>query len=325
VSTAPATATAARTSAFPHVRDRRIAITGATGLLGTALVPFLTGAGHEVVRVTRRPAAAAQLPAGVRDIGWDPERGELDARALEGVDAVVHLAGAPVSERWTEEHKREIRDSRVKGTRLLMETLARLTTRPGVLVSASAVGYYGDGGDQLMHETSPAGQGFLADIAREWEAATQPAVDAGMRVVNARLGILLSPHGGALAKLLPPFRMGGGGRIGSGQQWLSWIALDDTVGAFEHLLFTEAARGPFNIVAPQPARNEEFGHVLGHVLHRPAVVNVPAFAIRLLFGEMADAMLLAGQRVSCDKLVTSGYRFRFPSLEQALRFELSRE
>lgn len=310
-----------RTTRFPNVGRRRIAITGGTGLLGRALVHFLAGAGHESVVLTRRPAARQ----GVTEVGWDPERGQVDAAGLDGVDVAVHLAGAPVSERWTPEHKREIRDSRVKGTRLLAETLARQARRPAVLVSASAIGIYGDGGDRLLTEDSPPGRDFLAAVGQEWEAATRPAEEAGIRVVHARFGVMLSPHGGALAKLLPPFRMGGGGRVGSGQQWISWISLDDTVGAVEHLAFTDSARGAFNVVAPQPVRQEEFAHALGHVLHRPSIVPLPAFALKLMFGEMAEAMLLAGQRVSCERLLASGYEFRHPTLEQALRFELSRE
>ena len=312
---------AERTTAFPGVGSRRIAITGATGLVGGALVPFLTAAGHEVLRVTRRPRS----PQGrVRDVAWEPSRGEIDAAAFEGVDAVVHLAGAPVSERWTADHKREIRDSRMKGTSLLAATLAGLTRRPSVLVSTSAVGYYGDGGDRVLDEKQPPSRDFLGGVARDWEAATGPAADAGIRVAIARLGVVLSPRGGALARLLPPFRLGGGGKIGDGRQWMSWIALDDVIGALEHLLFTEEARGPFNLVAPQPVTNAQFAHALGHVLHRPAIMTIPEFALKLAFGEMAEAVLIAGQRVSCAKLVASGYRFRHPELEEALRYELSR-
>ena len=230
-----------------------------------------------------------------------------------------------MSERWTPEHKRAIRESRVRGTALLATTLSRLTKRPAVLVSTSATGYYGDGGDRVLDESSPPGRDFLAGVARDWEAAAMPAEDAGIRVAIPRLGVVLSPRGGALQKLLPPFRMGAGGKVGSGDQWMSWIALDDVVGAIEHLLFTDMARGPFNLVAPHPATNAEFAHTLGHVLHRPSIMTVPAFALKLAFGEMAEAMLLAGQRVSCAKLVAAGYAFRHPTLEQALRHELSRE
>lgn len=312
----------ARVSAFPDVGARRIAVTGATGLLGGALVPFLAGAGHEILRVTRRP----RPPAGrVRDVAWDPTAGTIDAAALEGVDAVVHLAGESVSERWTAEHKRAIRESRMRGTALLVSTIARLTRRPTVLVSMSATGYYGDGGDRVLDEGAPPGRDFLASVARDWEAAAMPAEDLGLRVAIARMGIVLTPRGGALHKLLPPFRMGAGARIGSGDQWMSWIALDDAVGAIEHLLFTDSARGPFNLVAPAPVTNAQFAHVLGQVLHRPAVMTMPAFAIKLAFGEMAEAMLLAGQRVSSARLVAAGYTFRHPTLEQALQFELSRE
>jgi uncharacterized protein (TIGR01777 family) len=314
-------AAAERSTAFPDIGPRRIAITGATGFLGSALVDFFSGAGHELLRLTRHPSSA---PGKARDVAWDPARGELDPRALEGVDVVIHLAGASVSERWTESHKRAIRDSRVQGTSLVARTIAGLAKRPSVLVSASATGYYGDGGDRVLEEASPSGRDFLAGIAREWEASTRPAEDADIRVVHTRLGLLLSPHGGALAKMLPPFKLGGGGKMGSGQQWMSWIALDDAVGAIEHLAFTESARGAYNVVAPNPVRNEEFAHALGHALGRPAIVPVPGFALRLLFGEMAEAMLLAGQRASSAKLEASGYRFRFPTLEAALRHELSR-
>jgi uncharacterized protein (TIGR01777 family) len=257
-------------------------------------------------------------------VAWDPSRGEIDAAALEGVDAVIHLAGESVSERWTAEHKRAIRDSRMKGTSLLAATLARLPRRPSVLVSISAVGYYGDGGDRVLDESLPPGRDFLGGVARDWEAATGAAADAGSRVASARQGGVLSPRGGALARLLPPFRLGGGGKIGDGRQWMSWIALDDAIGALEHLVFTDEARGPFNVVAPQPVTNAQFAHALGHVLHRPAIMTVPEFALKLAFGEMAEAMLIAGQRASCERLVASGYRFRHPELEQALRFELSR-
>ena len=312
----------ARTTAFPTLGTRRVAVTGATGLIGRALVAFLIDSGHEVLRLTRRPNRTDGV---VRDVGWDPASGQIDAAALEGVDVVVHLAGEPVSERWTAERKQAIRDSRVRGTGLLASTLGRLTRRPSVLVSTSAVGYYGDGGDRVLDESSPPGRDFLSGVARDWESATQPAAEAGIRVAIGRLGIVLSPQGGALAKLLVPFRMGAGGRIGDGLQWQSWISLDDTVGALEHLAFTDSANGPYNLVAPTPVRNDDFAHMLGHVLHRPALVPVPAFALKLAFGEMAEAVLLAGQRASCDRLVASGYQFRHPTLEEALRFELSRD
>lgn len=299
----------------------RIAVTGATGLVGRALVPFLTGAGHSVVRLVRHGNASAG-DGRVTDVPWDPARGTLDAAALEGVDAVVHLAGEPVSERWSTEHKRAIRDSRVQGTTLLATTLARLTRRPRVLVSASAIGIYGDGHDRVLTEDTPPARDFLGTVAQEWEGATAPAAAAGIRVAIARFGMILAPHGGALGKLLPVFRMGGGGKIGSGTQWMSWIALTDVLRALDHLILTDSARGAFNIVAPAPVTNAEFSDVLGHVLHRPALMTVPPFALKLMYGEMAEAILLAGQRASSARLEASGFAFAFPTLEAALRHEL---
>jgi uncharacterized protein (TIGR01777 family) len=237
---------------------------------------------------------------------------------------VIHLAGDPVSERWTAEHKRAIRESRVKGTGLLARALAGLARPPKVLVTASAVGYYGDGGDRLLDESSPAGSDFLAQVSREWEAAAAPAAERGIRVAHARFGLVLSPAGGALAKLLPSFKLYGGGKLGSGRQWTSWIALDDVIGALHHILFTDSLSGPVNVVAPNPVTNEQFGKTLGRVLGRPSAVTVPAFVIRAMFGEMADAMLLAGQRVVPRKLLESGFEFRFPELEAALRWELGK-
>jgi uncharacterized protein (TIGR01777 family) len=237
---------------------------------------------------------------------------------------VIHLAGDPVSERWTADHKRAIRESRVKGTGLLARALAGLARPPKVLVTASAVGYYGDGGDRLLDESSPAGGDFLAQVSRDWEAAAAPAAERGIRVAHARFGLVLSPAGGALAKLLPSFKLYGGGKLGSGRQWTSWIALDDVIGALHHILFTDPLRGPVNVVAPNPVTNEQFGKTLGRVLGRPSAVTVPAFVIRAMFGEMADAMLLAGQRVVPRKLLESGFEFRFPELEAALRWELGK-
>ena len=303
---------------------QRVVVTGATGLLGQALVPQLVAAGAAVTRLTRRPGAAPAGP-GVTDSRWDPAAGTIDARALEGADAVVHLAGETVAERWTTAHKHAIRESRMRGTRLLAESIARLERWPAVLVSASATGIYGDGGDRLLTEDGPPATDFLGTVAREWEEATAPARDAGIRVAITRFGMILSPDGGALARLLPPFRMGGGGKIGDGRQWMPWIARDDAVGAVRHLIATEAARGPVNVVAPAPVRNAEFAETLAHVLHRPALMTVPAFALRLMFGEMADAVLLISQRVSGARLAALGYACRWPTLEAALRHELRAE
>lgn len=319
--------TAADLARHARVADRgalRVAVTGSTGLIGSALVPFLTTGGHEVHRIVRgsRPAPPGDPASGA--IPWDPERGALDAARLEGFDAVIHLAGDPVSERWTSERKRAIRESRVKGTGLLARTLAGLERPPAVLVTASAVGFYGDGGDRLLDESSPAGTDFLAAVSREWEAAAAPAAERGIRVAHARFGVVLSPEGGMLGKLLPSFRLYGGGKLGSGRQWLSWIALDDAIGALHHILFTSSLSGPVNVVAPNPVTNEQFGRTLGGVLDRPSAVTVPAFAIRAMFGEMGDTVLLAGQRVASRKLLESGFPFRFPELEGALRWELGR-
>jgi uncharacterized protein (TIGR01777 family) len=306
----------------------RIAITGSHGLIGSTLVPFLTTGGHEVRRLVRaggrRDAHAGGQGATGGDILWDPQRMQLDPAELEGLDAVIHLAGETVAERWTGEHKRAIRESRVNGTTLLARAIAGLSDPPKVLISASAVGYYGDGGDRLLDESAPPGRDFLAGVAQAWEEAAQPAAARGVRVVHPRFGVVLSPAGGALARLLPAFKLYGGGRLGSGRQWMSWVALDDVVGALHHLLFSESVAGPVNVVAPNPVTNEEFGRTLGRVLDRPAKVAVPAFVIRAMFGEMAETMLLAGQRLAPRQLLESGFRFRHPVLEEALRFELGR-
>ena len=315
----------ARHERVSHRVALRVAVTGSTGLIGSALVPFLTAGGHEVHRLVR-PGRGEHRPgdpaSGV--IPWEPERGLLDRAALDGFDAVIHLAGETVAERWTREHKRAIRESRVRGTGLIARTLADLPNPPRVLVAASAVGFYGDGGDRVLDEESPPGSDFLAGVAREWEAATASAADRGVRVVNTRFGVVLSPLGGALARLLPPFKLYGGGKLGSGRQWMSWIALDDVVGAIHHALFAGDLAGPVNVTAPNPVTNEQFGHTLGHVLGRPSAITVPAFAIRAMFGEMAEVMLLRGQRALPRKLLASGFTFRFPELEGALRWELGK-
>jgi uncharacterized protein len=296
-----------------------IAVTGSSGLVGTALVDSLEAEGHVVRRLVRRPVRDGQ-----HEIGWDPAAGQIDAAALAGVDAVVHLAGENLAaQRWTESFKAEIRNSRVRGTRLLCDALAGLSTRPSVLVSASAVGYYGNRGDEIVDESASPGTGFLAEVCREWEAAAQPARDAGIRVVNLRLGVVLSTHGGALAQMLTPFKLGLGGPIGSGQQYLSWIAIDDLVSAIEFALRAETMAGPVNAVAPQPVTNREFTKSLGHVLGRPTVFPMPAFAARLAFGEMADEMLLGGVRVVSHALLTAGFTFQYPELEAALRHLLA--
>ncbi len=298
-----------------------VLLTGSSGLVGSSLHPFLTSGGHRVIRLVRDPAAA-----GAEAVVWDPSGGRLDAGRLEGLDAVVHLAGENIAaRRWSAEQKARIRDSRVLATRLLCERLAGLERRPRVLIAASAIGYYGDRGDSLLTETSAVGPGFLADVCREWEAATEPARPAGIRVVNLRIGIILSPRGGALAKMLPPFRMGAGGRIGNGRQWMSWIAIDDVLGAIYHALGTDGMHGPVNAVAPNPVPNREFTKTLGRVLRRPTLFPMPAFMARTLFGEMADELLLASARVEPRALLDSGYRFLYGDLADALRHLLGNE
>ncbi len=297
----------------------RIAVTGSTGLIGSALVPFLAAGGHRVFRLVRGIAPGADC------IRWDPAQGVRDAALLEGLDGVVHLAGENIAGgRWTAARKAGIRRSRVEGTRRLCEALARVARPPKVLVCASAIGYYGDRGDQMLSEDAPPGNDFLAQVCREWEAAAAAAAKAGIRVVNLRFGIVLSAAGGALQKMLLPFKLGAGGRIGSGRQYWSWIALDDAVGAIHHALVTEPLAGPVNAVVPVPVTNAEFTRILGRVLRRPAIAPLPAFAARLLLGEMADALLLASARVVPARLQDTGYTFRHADLESALRHLLGR-
>lgn len=292
----------------------RILISGSHGFLGSALMAHLTAAGHRLTRLVRPHASK-----GAGGVPWDPAAGTIDVAELEGIDAVVHLAGESVIGRWTPEKKARIRDSRVNGTRLLAESLGRMSSPPHTFVCASAIGYYGDRGDDMMQEDSPAGAGFLAEVCQAWEAAAQPAARAGIRVVNLRTGLVLSPRGGALAKMLPPFRLGLGGRLGSGRQYMSWIAIDDWLQAVGHILQTPALRGPVNLVAPNPVTNAEFTKTLGRVLGRPTVLPVPAFAIRIGFGEMGQALFLASARVTPAALAASGFVFRYPHLEAALR------
>ncbi len=291
-----------------------VVVSGATGLIGTVLVSRLRAQGHTVRRLVRQVRSVQP-----GDIVWDPSRDTLDVRALAGSDAIVHLAGSPIAVRWTEVRKREIRASRLRSTELIARSVAALDVKPRVMLSGSAVGYYGDRGDELLNERSAPGVDFLGSLAREWEAATAPITDAGVRVVLLRTGIVLSTQGGALAKLLPPFHLGLGGPIGSGRQWMSWIALDDQVRAMEHALFTDSMQGPVNLSAPNPVTNAEFVTTLGRVLGRPALLPLPAFAVELLYGEMARATILAGQRAVPAALVSAGFTFRWPKLEDALR------
>jgi uncharacterized protein len=294
----------------------RILVSGASGLIGTALLssfePELEPRGMQIVRLVRgRSENGAQL-------SWDP-RVPLSPVKVSGFDAVVHLAGESVVGRWTEEKKKAIRESRVLGTRNLAAALAESETKPAVLVCASAIGFYGNRGDEILNEESPAGRGFLPEICREWEEASRIAAEAGIRTVNIRIGLVLSAKGGALANMLKPFKLGLGGRIGSGQQWWSWIHVDDIVRAIHHAIRTESLSGPVNLVAPNPVRNAEFTKVLASVLGRPAFLPVPEFALRMVFGEMAAAeLLLASQRIEPGKLMASGYTFRFRELRAAL-------
>ncbi|MBA2627385.1 MAG: TIGR01777 family protein [Gemmatimonadales bacterium] len=297
-----------------------VVVTGASGLIGSAVVSLLGTGGHQISRLVRRPAAAPG------EISWDPARGSIDSAALEGVDAVVHLAGEGIAERrWSTARKQAILTSRTEGTRLLASALAGLARRPRVLISASAVGIYGDRRDELLDESSEPGRDFLANVCQAWEAAADPARAAGIRVVHPRFGVVLSPGGGALARLLPPFRAGVGGPIGGGSHWMSTIAIDDAAGAIQHILAREALAGPVNVAGPEPVRNADFTRLLARILRRPAVVPVPAAALRVLFGELADAALLASQRVDPAALRRSGYVFRHRSLEDSLRFVLGRD
>jgi uncharacterized protein len=297
----------------------RVIVTGATGLIGSHLVAALEQSGAEVLRAVRRP-----VKDNARELFWDPEAGKIDAAKFAGVDAVVHLAGENIAGgRWTESFKRKIRDSRVKGTRLIAETIAAATNGPRTFVCASAIGYYGNRGDEELVESSPPGDDFLAQACQEWEAACQPARSAGVRVVNMRIGVILSTEGGALKKMLTPFKLGAGGKVGDGRQYMSWVALEDVVAAIQFALATQQAAGPMNLAAPRPVTNLEFTKTLGNVLHRPTIFPMPAFAARLIFGEMADALLLSSTRVVPQALTTAGYQFRWPELEPALRHLLA--
>lgn len=296
----------------------KILISGSGGLVGSALVSALRSSGHEAIRLVRSTPSGTQSQ--MDSVTWDPMSGQLDPSRLEGLDAVVHLAGESIAaKRWTPAQKTRIVESRVKGTRLLAETLAKLTPPPRELICASAIGFYGDRADQRLNEDSPPGTGFLANTCREWEAAAKPAVDRGIRVVHLRTGLVLASQGGALAKMLTPFRLGIAGIIGSGQQYMSWISLDDLVAIIAYALSTETLRGPVNAVAPKPVTNYEFTKTLGRVLGRPTLFPMPAFAARLAFGEMADGLLLASARVEPKRLLESGFGFRFPELEAAIR------
>ena len=296
----------------------KIVISGASGLIGTQLVTSLKSSGHEVVQLVRRTAGAGQIM-------WDPKSGKLDPASLEGCDAVIHLSGAGIGDkRWSDAYRKEILDSRTATTLLLANTIASLQRKPSVFLSGSAIGIYGARGDEQLTETSAHGTGFLADVCEQWEAAAKPAIDAGVRTVFLRTGIVLSPKGGALKKLLPLFRLGVGGKFGNGKQWQSWISMDDEVASIIHLLTTNVS-GAVNLTAPQPVTNAEFTKVLARVVKRPAIVPVPTFAPKILLGgELADALLFTGQRVMPQALTASGYVFKHSTLESALRSLLTK-
>lgn len=286
-------------------------------MIGSAVVSALRARGDHVLRMVREKARTAD------EVAWNPTAGRIDAAGLEGIDAAIHLAGATLVSRWTPEQKEAIRKSRMIGTDLLARALAALTPRPRVMVSASAVGYYGNRGDEVLTESSGPGSGFLADVCREWEAAAEPAREAGIRVAHPRFAVVLAASGGVLAKITPIFRLGAGGPLGQGKQYLPWVAIDDAVGAVLLALDRDQLDGPINVVAPRAVTNREFTTALGHALGRPAVLSVPAAALRAMFGEMADEALLASQRVQPARLDAAGYAFRFPELEPALRHVLA--
>jgi len=291
----------------------KIALAGASGLVGTALIPALEKQGHEVTRLVRTAPRAGEIE-------WHPNKDAVSAASLEGFDIIINLAGENIAGgRWTDEQKRKIRESRVNGTHLLSEAITRMEQKPRAFICASATGIYGDRDDEVLDEQSESGGGFLAGVCREWEMACDLAVQAGVRVVNLRFGPILAREGGMLSKLLTPFRMGMGGKVGSGRQYISWVSLEDSVNAILLAINDESIRGPLNVVSPNPVTNEEFTKTLGHVLNRPTALAMPAFAARLAFGEMADEMLLTSQRVMPKRLNAAGFQFSYPRLEEAFR------
>jgi uncharacterized protein (TIGR01777 family) len=291
----------------------RVVIAGASGLVGSALVKKLKAEDVEVTRLVRKTAGAGEIE-------WRPDRGTIDAPALEGFDAVINLSGDGIaSGRWTDEKKRRILDSRVNGTRLLSETMANLSRKPATFINASAVGFYGSRGDELVDEDSGPGEGFLAQVCREWELATAPAEQGTIRVIKLRLGVILTKDGGIMGSMLQPFKLGLGGKVGAGKQFISWVAMDDVVAAISFVLSHQTLRGAINVVAPRPVTNQEFTNALGRVLSRPTFMAMPAFAARLVFGEMADEMMLSSTRVAGKVLGDAGFRFQYPEIEGAVR------
>jgi len=297
----------------------RVLITGASGLVGGALSAALRAEGHSAGAFVR-----SGKPTSSGDVAWNPNTVDIDLNAAESADAIVNLAGASIGGgRWTAERKALLRSSRVNLTESLVRGLNALKSKPKLLVSASAIGYYGDRGDETLTESSAPGDDFLAQLSRDWEAAAMQAETLGIRTVIVRFGIVLSAQGGALPRMLTPFKMGVGGKLGSGRQWMSWISLDDTVSAIRHAIVTPSMRGPVNVVAPNPARNSDFTRALARQLHRPALFPAPSFMLRLMLGEMADALLLGSQRVSPTKLAETNFVFRFPALDAALQHALA--
>ena len=293
----------------------KILISGSSGLIGAAAAAALKSDGHNVVRLVRPDKAPNP-----GDVQWDPMRATVDVAGLEGLDVVMHLSGAGIADgRWTAERKQLLRSSRIDTTRVLVDSLSRLKQKPRVLIVASAIGYYGNRGDEILTESSATGTDFLALVCRDWEAEASRAAATGVRTILLRTGIVLSGKGGALPKMLTPFKLGVGGRLGSGQQWMSWIAIEDVVGIIRHAIANEQVSGPVNVVAPNPVRNEEFTRLLAGMLHRPAIFPAPAFVLRLAMGEMADAVLLSSDRVKPERMLAAGYKFRFEILEPALR------
>lgn len=291
-----------------------ILISGSTGLIGNKLTDFLVNKGHKVIRLVRK-----NIPYSEKQIYWNPSNEKIELNVNEKIDAVVHLAGESVGEgRWTPSKKKLILDSRVEGTKLICEAISRLKDKPKVIVSASAIGYYGDRGDEVLTEESTEGNDFLAKVCVEWESLTRIASENGIRVVNARIGIVLSSDGGALKKMLLPFQMGVGGNMGSGKQYMSWIDIDDLVRIFYHCITNENISGPVNAVAPKPVTNAVFTKTLGKVLNRPTLLPAPKFALTMLLGEMGEALLFGSQNVSADKLIKSGFKFHYADLESSL-------
>ena len=295
----------------------KVAITGASGLVGSALIPALKSMGAQITRMVRSKPKTGELE-------WHPNQDELSPASLAGFDTIINLAGENIAGgRWTDDQKRKIRESRINGTHLLSEAIAKLSPKPRVFICASATGIYGDRDDEVLDEQSESGGGFLAGVCREWEEATKPAIEAGIRVVHLRLGPILAREGGMLAKLLTPFKMGMGGKVGSGRQYISWIAIDDVIQAIRLAIEDASIQGALNIVSPNPVTNEEFTKTLGHVLNRPTALAIPPFAARLAFGEMADEMLLASQKVIPKKLLNAGFVFKYPELEPTLKHLLA--